>query len=104
MLSRSLRGSEGSQPHTVFVEPVNLRLNARRACGTRAQRQGHDIDMTPYSDSLAWSDYAIRTLRLAERAADGANATGTSERLHLWPDHKALSLKSVIERQADSGE
>lgn len=88
-------------PHTVFVEPVNLRLEIAERVRREAQRQGGDINMAPYSDSRAWSDYAILTLREAERAAEVA---GISQRLHLWPDHKALSLKSVIERQPDPDE
>jgi len=89
---------KAASPHTVFVEPVNLKLSIAERVRNEAQRQGHDIDMTPYSDSRAWSDYAIRTLREAERAA---NTAGISARLHLWPDHEGLSLKSVIERQPD---
>ena len=69
----------------MFVEPVNLKLEIAERVPREAQRQGHDIDMTPYSDSRAWAEYAIRTLREAERAADVA---GISERLHLWPDHE----------------
>jgi hypothetical protein len=34
----------------------------------------------------------------AERAA---KATGQLDRLHLWPDHEALSRKSVINAQDD---
>ncbi|MEN8742925.1 MAG: radical SAM protein [Phaeobacter gallaeciensis] len=90
-----------SSPHTVFLEPVNLKLEIAQRVRREARRQGRDIDTTPYSDSGAWSDYAIRTLREAERAADVA---GISARLHLWPDHEGLSLKSVIERQPDSEE
>jgi DNA repair photolyase len=92
------RAVKAANPCTVFVEPVNLRLAVAERVREEAQRQGRDIDMAPYSDSRAWADYAVQTLRDAERAAGVA---GLSERLHLWPDHEALSRESVINRQPD---
>jgi DNA repair photolyase len=88
-------------PCTVFLEPVNLRLSVAERVQAEARRQGHDIDMTPYTDNRAWADYAIRTLRDAELAA---GVTGISARLHLWPDHAALGRQSVVNRQPDSEE
>ncbi len=61
-------------------------------------KHGRQIDMTPYINPLAWSKYAITTLRDAERAASTA---GVIDRLHLWPDHQALGSKGVISRQPD---
>lgn len=92
------RAVKAASPCTVFVEPVNLRLAVAERVREEAQRQGRDIDMTPYSDSRAWADYAVQTLRDAECAAEVADI---SERLHLWPDHEALSRESVINRQPD---
>lgn len=89
---------KAAKPCTVFMEPVNLKLQIAERVQRSARERGQDIDITPFSDSRAWADYAIRTLRDAERAAAVA---GISDRLHLWPDHKGLSLKSVIERQPD---
>ena len=54
--------------------------------------------MTPYTDSNAWAEYAIRTLRDAERAAKAAVLL---DRLHLWPDHEALGSKVAVARQPD---
>lgn len=87
-----------ADPCTVFVEPVNLRLEIAERVQREARSQGNDINMTPYTDSRAWADYAVRTLRDAERAAGVADI---SERLHLWPDHEALGRDSVISRQPD---
>lgn len=89
---------KAAEPWTVFMEPVNLRLKIAERVQGSAREQGHDIDMTPYTDSHAWADYAIRTLREAERAAEVA---GISDRLHLWPDHEGLTFKSVVELQPD---
>jgi DNA repair photolyase len=92
------REVKAANPWTVFMEPVNLKLKIAERVERSARERGQEIDMTPYSDGRAWADYAIRTLREAERAAEVA---GVSGRLHLWPDHEGLSLKSVIERQPD---
>lgn len=92
------RAVKAANPYTVFMEPVNLKLQIAERVQRGARERGEDIDMTPYSGSQAWADYAIRKLRDAERAAEVA---GISDRLHLWPDHEGLSLKSVIERQPD---
>ena len=89
---------KAAKPWTVFMEPVNLRLKIAERVQRSARERGHDIDMTPYTDSRAWADYAIRTLREAERAAEVA---GISDRLHLWPDHEGLTFKSVVELQPD---
>jgi DNA repair photolyase len=104
---------KAANPCTVFAEPVNLRLEiaervrseSRRQARRRRHEEGNDldvsefdIDMTPYSDSEAWVEYAVRTLRDAERAAEKADL---SERFHLWPDHQALGRNSVINRQPD---
>lgn len=89
---------KAANPWTVFMEPVNLKLQIAERVQRSARERGHDIDMTPYTDSQAWADYAVQMLRDAERAAEVA---GISDRLHLWPEHEGLSLKSVIERQPD---
>lgn len=89
---------KAANPWTVFMEPVNLKLQIAERVQRSARERGQDIDIAPFSDSRAWADYAIQTLRDAERAAGVA---GISDRLHLWPDHKGLSLKSVVERQSD---
>jgi DNA repair photolyase len=90
------RAVKATKPWTVFMEPVNLKLQIAERVQRSARERGEDIDMTPYTDSRVWADYAIRTLRDAERDAEVA---GISDRLHLWPDHEELSRKSVIERQ-----
>ena len=104
------RAVKAAEPCTVFAEPVNLRLEIAKRVQNEARRQAElreqegkevseiEIDMTPYTDSRAWADYAIRTLREAERAAEVA---GISDRLHLWPDHEGLTFKSVVELQPD---
>ena len=86
-----------ASPVTVFMEPVNLRLDIARRIQEEAQRVGHDIDMTPYLDREAWADYAINKLQEAETAAE---EVGLADRLHLWPD-SALGAKAVVSRQAD---
>ena len=58
----------------------------------------HSRLLTPYTDGKAWAEYAIRTLRDAERAA---KAAGLLDRLHLWPDHEALGSKAVVAGQPD---
>jgi DNA repair photolyase len=94
------RTVKAANPWTVFMEPVNLKLQIAERVQRSARERGEDIDMTPDKDSRAWARYAVRTLCWAERAAEEA---GISDRLHLWPDHEGLSLKSVIERQPDQG-
>lgn len=89
---------KAAEPWTVFMEPVNLRLQIAQRVQRSARERGHEIDITPYSDSRVWADYAIRTLREAERAAEVA---GISDRLHLWPDHEGLTFNSVVELQPD---
>jgi DNA repair photolyase len=86
-----------ADPVTIFVEPVNLRLDIARRIEEEAARVGRTIDMMPYTDDVAWADYAIGKLREAERAAAEA---GVADRLHLWPD-KALGSKKVVDRQPD---
>jgi len=56
------------------------------------------MDMTVYDAGPEWVQYAIQSLRDAERAA---KATGQLDRLHLWPDHDDLSRKSVVDAQPD---
>lgn len=89
---------KAASPWTVFMEPVNLRLQIAERVQRSAREQGHDIDMAPYTNSQTWADYAVKMLRDAELTAEVA---GISERLHLWPDHEGLTLKSVVERQPD---
>jgi len=89
---------KAARPHTVFLEPVNLRLGIAERIQLEARKLGRVIDMTPYIDSAAWAVYAVQTLRDAERAAKKA---GVMDRLHLWPDHDALSSKKVVGKQSD---
>ena len=84
-------------PVTIFMEPVNLRLDIARRIEEEASKLGHAIDMTPYTDDKAWAEYAINKLREAERAAD---EVGVADRLHLWPD-KALGSAKVVNCQLD---
>jgi len=84
-------------PVTIFMEPVNLRLDIARRIEEEAAKRGRQIDMTPYTDREVWVDYAVRKLREAETAAA---EVGVSDRLHLWPD-KALGAKEVVKRQPD---
>jgi len=83
-------------PHTIFMEPVNLRLGVAERINAEATKLDRKIDMSPYLDSEVWAKYAIRTLHDAERAAEAA---GFSDRLHLWPDHDALGSKHVVKTQ-----
>lgn len=86
-----------ANPLTVFMEPVNLRLEVASRIQKSAASVGRDIDMRPFTDRDAWADYALLKLREAEEAA---RVTGLSERLHLWPD-KALGTKKVKARQPE---
>jgi DNA repair photolyase len=86
-----------ADPVTIFMEPVNLRLDIARRIQEEAVKVGYTIDMTPYTDDEAWADYAVGKLREAERAAA---EVGLADRLHLWPD-KALGSKKVVARQSD---
>ena len=86
-----------ADPVTIFMEPVNLRLDIARRIEEEAAKVGYEINMEPYTNREAWADYAIGKLRDAERAAEEA---GVADRLHLWPD-KALGSKKVVERQPD---
>lgn len=89
---------KAANPCTIFMEPVNIRLGVAERIRVEAVKLGREIDMTPYTDSIAWSGYAIVALRDAERAAAEA---GVLDRLHLWPDHEALGSQAVLGRQVD---
>jgi DNA repair photolyase len=89
---------KAAKPHTIFLEPVNLRLGIAERIREEARKLGRDIDMTPYTDGVAWAKYAIQTLKDAERAA---KATRQLDRLHLWPDHQALGAAKVVNAQED---
>jgi DNA repair photolyase len=89
---------KAAKPWTIFMEPVNLRLGIANRIAERAQSLGIEMDMTVYDGGPVWIQYAIQSLKDAERAA---KATGQLDRLHLWPDHKALSRKSVADAQPD---
>lgn len=84
-------------PVTIFMEPVNIRLGIAQRIQEEARKIGRDIDMTPFKDPKAWSEYAIPTLLDAERAAE---TVGVSDRLHLWPDHDALGAAKVVKAQS----
>lgn len=96
-------------PVTLFMEPVNIRLGVAERIKKQAEELNEaakesgnpgkflDVDITPFKDSKAWSDYAIRTLLDAERVADAA---GVRDRLHLWPDHDDLGAAAVVEAQS----
>ncbi len=84
-------------PVTIFMEPVNIRLGVAQRIQEEARRLGREINITPFKDSKAWSEYAIRTLLDAERVA---GAVGLSDRLHLWPDHDALGAAKVVKAQS----
>ncbi len=86
-----------ADPVTIFMEPVNLRLDIARRIEEEALKLDRVIDMKPYTDDEAWADYAITKLCEAERAAFEA---GVANRLHLWPD-KALGSAKVVNRQPD---
>lgn len=86
-----------ADPVTIFMEPVNLRLDIARRIQEQAGKAGRVIDMQPYTDTAAWADYAIAKLHDAEGAAAEA---GVADRLHLWPD-KALGTTKVVARQPD---
>jgi DNA repair photolyase len=87
---------KSAKPCTIFMEPVNLRLGVAERIQREARALKRKIDMTPYKDPVAWAEYAIRTLRDAERAAKEA---GVLDRLHLWPDYEALGSKAVVAKQ-----
>jgi DNA repair photolyase len=91
---------KAAKPWTIFMEPVNLRLGIAKRIQKRAAMPEINIemDMSIYDGGPAWVEYAIQSLKDAERAA---KATGQLDRLHLWPDHEALSLKSVAKTQKD---
>jgi DNA repair photolyase len=85
-------------PHTVFMEPINIRLGVAARIEADAKARGKKINTNPYTNNETWAAYALETLRNAERAAEEA---GIMDRLHLWPDHEALGKKSVVESQED---
>jgi len=87
-----------ARPWTIFMEPVNLRLGIAERIQKRAKSLGVKMDMSVYDGGPKWVQYAIQSLKDAERAA---KATGQLDRLHLWPDHEALSRKSVAMTQDD---
>ena len=91
---------KAAKPMTIFMEPVNLRLGIAERIQKRAAEPKINIkmDMSIYEDGDKWVKYAIQSLMDAERAA---KETGQLDRLHLWPDHEALSRKSVVNAQDD---
>lgn len=89
---------KAANPHTIFMEPVNIRLGIAERIQSESERLGREINMEPYRNPEAWAKYAVQTLLDAERAAD---AVGMRDRLHLWPDHDALSSKRVVKMQPD---
>ena len=88
---------KGANPLTVFMEPVNIRLEVASRIQKSAARVGRDIDMSPFTDRDVWADYALLKLREAERAA---RETELSECLHLWPD-KDLGARKIVARQSE---
>lgn len=90
---------KAAKPLTIFMEPVNLRLGIAERIGRNAKQLGVEMDMSIYDGGEKWIQYAIQSLKDAERAA---KATGQLDRLHLWPDHQALSSKKVAKSQPDS--
>jgi DNA repair photolyase len=89
---------KAAKPHTIFLEPVNIRLGIAERIQLEAKKLGREIDMDPYRNPVAWVKYAIKTLEDAERAA---TETGQFSRLHLWPDFEALGSKRAISMQED---
>jgi DNA repair photolyase len=89
---------KAAKPHTIFMEPVNLRLGIAERIAKNARKLGVTMDMSIYDTGPKWVEYAIQSLKDAERAA---KATGQLERLHLWPDHDALGSKKVLKSQPD---
>ena len=89
---------KAAKPWTIFMEPVNLRLGIAERIAERARELGIEMDMTIYDGGPLWAQYAIQSLRDAERAA---KATGQFDRLHLWPDYKALGAAKVVKSQED---
>jgi len=97
-LLKVFQAVKAAKPMTIFMEPVNLRLGIAERIAERAKELGVEMDMTVYDGGPAWAQYAIQSLRDAERAA---KATGQFDRLHLWPDHKALGAAKVVKTQED---
>jgi len=91
---------KAANPMTVFFEPINLRLGVAKKIAALAEKEGSPIDVSPFRNSQAWSEYAIRMLRLGESAAERA---GVRDRLHLWPD-KSLGSEKVVTRQENPEE
>ena len=87
-----------AKPWTIFMEPVNLRLGIAKRIAERAKDLGVEMDMKVYDGGPLWAQYAIQSLRDAERAA---KVTGQLDRLHLWPDHRSLSAAKVVKAQDD---
>jgi hypothetical protein len=90
---------KAAKPRTIFMEPVNLRLGIAERTARNARELGVEMDMSIYDGGPRWVQYAIQSLKDAERAA---KATGQLDRLHLWPDHQALSAKKVVASQPDA--
>lgn len=88
---------EKAQPHTIFMEPVNIRLKVAERIEASAKKLGMENDVSPFRDSQVWADYAVKMLKVAELAAEEA---GVRAKLHLWPD-KALGSKAVVQRQSN---
>jgi DNA repair photolyase len=91
---------KAANPHTIFMEPVNLRLGVaeRVQAMSLKDKDGLKIDMKPFTDTTAWSAFAIQSLRDVERSAKEA---GVFDRPHLWPDFEALGAQKVLARQPD---
>ena len=89
---------KAAKPWTIFMEPVNLRLGIAQRIQERAKKLKIDMDMSIYDGGEKWVQYAIQSLKDAERAA---KATGQIDCLHIWPDHEALSRRSVANAQDD---
>ncbi|MGB6222604.1 SPL family radical SAM protein [Haloferula sp.] len=89
---------KAAKPHTIFMEPVNLRLGIAERIARNAEKLGVTMDMSIYDGGPKWVEYAIQSLKDAEKAA---KATRQLDRLHLWPDHEALGSKKAIRTQPD---
>jgi DNA repair photolyase len=82
-------------PHTIFMEPINIRADNVARIEAHARELGEKMNTSVFATPEKWREYATDQLLTFQMTAHQMDIPDTV--LHLWPDE---SLKSKVAVQA----
>ena len=96
----TLEAVKALNPHTVFMEPINIRAENVARIEEHANTLGATVNTEVFKSAEKWRDYAVNQLLEFEDIARSLDIG--DDVLHLWPD-KSLGSKDCIKQFKNDG-